>query len=502
MRQTTAEHAERRFGEHALELQAGRSPPVRSRGWLVRRVLLTADLAGLTLAFAGASLIFDTDASAGAIGTVGEALLFVALLPGWVVAAKLHGLYDRDEERTGHGTIDDLAGVFHLATAGAWLFILGAWATGLARPDPAKLFTLWALAVALVTLGRVVGRTVCRTRPSYVQNVVIVGADDAGRLLGSKYRNHPEYGVNLLGFVDTIAPEPAGGGGGGETILGPLEELASIVRRLDVDRVVIGFPRVSRDKTVELTRTLRELGVQIDLVPRLFEVISPANSFHSVEGFALVGLPPAQLAPSSQLLKRMTDVGVSAAGLVALAPVLALIAALIKLDSRGPVLFRQVRMGGSGRIFRIAKFRTMVADADAHKGEVAHLNKHLDAGGDPRMFKIPDDPRLTRVGRFLRRYSLDELPQLLNVLRGEMSLVGPRPLIPEEDRHVREWARHRLDLAPGITGPWQVLGRSDIEFEEMLRLDYLYVTTWSLGKDLELLCRTIPAVLGRRHGAY
>ncbi len=501
VRQVHAEHVERRLGERALERTAGRSPPVRSRGWLVRRVLLSADLAGLALAFAGASLIFDTHAPAGAIGTAGEALLFAALLPGWVVAAKLHGLYDRDEERTGHGTIDDLAGVFHLATAGAWLFILGAWATGLARPDPAKLFTLWAFVVALVTLGRSLGRAACRTRPSYVQNVVIVGADDVGRLLGSKYRNHPEYGVNLLGFVDTVAPEQAGDGGA-ETILGPPEELASIVRRLGVDRVVVGFPRVSRDETVELTRTLRELGVQIDLVPRLFEVISPANSFHSVEGLALLGLPPPQLAPSSRFLKRMTDVGVSAAGLVAVAPVLALIAALIKLDSPGPVLFRQARMGSGDRVFRIAKFRTMVADADARKGAVAHLNKHLQSGGDSRMFKIPDDPRLTRVGRFLRRYSLDELPQLLNVLRGEMSLVGPRPLIPAEDLHVREWARHRLDLAPGITGPWQILGRSDIEFEEMLRLDYLYVTTWSLAKDVELLCRTIPAVLGRRRGAY
>jgi lipopolysaccharide/colanic/teichoic acid biosynthesis glycosyltransferase len=163
------------------------------------------------------------------------------------------------------------------------------------------------------------------------------------------------------------------------------------------------------------------------------------------------------------------------------------------------VFFRQVRMGQRNRTFRIVKFRTMSADAEQRKAEVAHLNRHARNGGDPRMFKIPDDPRVTRVGRFLRRYSLDELPQLINVLKGEMSLVGPRPLILAEDQHVVDWARSRLDLKPGITGLWQALGNSAIPFEEMVRLDYLYVTSWSLGKDCRLLLRTIPAVV--RNGA-
>jgi lipopolysaccharide/colanic/teichoic acid biosynthesis glycosyltransferase len=182
--------------------------------------------------------------------------------------------------------------------------------------------------------------------------------------------------------------------------------------------------------------------------------------------------------------------------------VFAVVAALIKLDSRGPVFFRQVRMGGGGQRFRMFKFRTMVADAEARKAELRHLNKHTEPGSDPRMFKIPDDPRVTRVGRFLRRSSLDELPQLLNVLRGEMSLVGPRPLILEEDRHVDDWARKRLDLKPGMTGLWQVLGRSDIPFDEMVKLDYLYVTTWSLWQDFRLLFRTIPLVVLAKRGSY
>jgi lipopolysaccharide/colanic/teichoic acid biosynthesis glycosyltransferase len=144
----------------------------------------------------------------------------------------------------------------------------------------------------------------------------------------------------------------------------------------------------------------------------------------------------------------------------------------------------------------------MGVDAEERKADLVHLNQHAQNGGDARMFKVADDPRITRIGRFLRRTSIDELPQLVNVLAGQMSLVGPRPLILDEDQHVQDWARKRLDLKPGITGLWQVLGRSDIPFEEMVKLDYMYVTGWSLRTDLELIARTIPVAFGRRKGSY
>jgi lipopolysaccharide/colanic/teichoic acid biosynthesis glycosyltransferase len=182
-----------------------------------------------------------------------------------------------------------------------------------------------------------------------------------------------------------------------------------------------------------------------------------------------------------------------------LSPVLLASAVAIKLDSRGAVLFHQVRRGEKGRLFRIHKLRTMVVDAEERKPELAELNMHN--GDDPRMFKVPGDPRVTGVGAFLRRWSIDELPQLFNVLRGEMSLVGPRPLILEEDEHVRDWARKRLELRPGMTGTWQVLGASDIPFDEMTKLDYLYVTNWSLRQDIRLILLTLPS-LGRRRKAY
>jgi exopolysaccharide biosynthesis polyprenyl glycosylphosphotransferase len=272
------------------------------------------------------------------------------------------------------------------------------------------------------------------------------------------------------------------------------------VRLFDVERVVIAFSQDSHERTLDLIRSMKDMDIQIDVVPRLFELVGPNFDMHSVEGIPLLGLPPPRLSRSSMLLKRTFDLALTIPGLVALIPVFALIALLIKRDSPGPVFFRQVRMGCNGQTFRIWKFRTMRADADERKPEVAHLNKHLLDGGDPRMFKIPDDPRETRIGRLLRRHSLDELPQLFNVLRGEMSLVGPRPLILDEDRHVLEWARQRLNLKPGCTGPWQVQGGSAIPFEEMVRLDYLYVTGWSTFGDLKLVVRTVPILLGTHGG--
>jgi lipopolysaccharide/colanic/teichoic acid biosynthesis glycosyltransferase len=190
------------------------------------------------------------------------------------------------------------------------------------------------------------------------------------------------------------------------------------------------------------------------------------------------------------------DITASAAGLLVLAPLFAVTAIAIKLDSRGPVFFRQERHGRGGSVFRILKFRTMVDGAEAKRQELASANEV-----DGALFKIKDDPRVTRVGRVLRPTSIDELPQLWNVLKGEMSLVGPRPFVIHESSQITGWAGRRLDLTPGITGLWQVLGRNDMPFEEMVKLDYIYVTNWSLWWDLKILCQTIPVVLKRR-GAY
>jgi exopolysaccharide biosynthesis polyprenyl glycosylphosphotransferase len=486
--------------ERTLEIvdRRRRTARVKRRGWLVRRMLLAADVLGLGSAFAVAQASFGAGLYLnGRFDVTEEVVLFLLVLPLWIVVAKLYGLYDHDEERTDHSTADDLAGVFHMVTVGMFLFLSGAWLTGLAHPSMPKVLVFWASAIALVGLGRAAARALARRNVAYLQNTVIVGAGDVGQLVARKLLHHPEYGINIVGFIDS-APKERRDDLEHLALLGPPERLPAVIRMFDVERVIVAFSADSHEESLQLIRSLKDLDVQIDIVPRLYEMVGPAVEIHTVEGLPLIGLPPLRLSRSSQLLKRTTDVVLSALGLVVLSPFLALIALAIKLDSPGPVFFGQVRMGCGDRTFRMWKFRTMSADADERKAEVAHLNKHAQNGGDSRMFKVPNDPRTTRVGRFLRRYSLDELPQLVNVVRGEMSLVGPRPLILDEDQHVREWARQRLNLKPGITGPWQVLGRSHIPFEEMVRLDYLYVTGWSLISDLNLVLRTVPVLLRPR----
>ena len=384
-----------------------RTAIVRRRGWLVRRMLLLADVVGLTGAFLLAELVSAVATPApDRVATGTEFILFVLTLPVWVVVAKLYGLYERDEERTDHSTTDEFAAVFHMITVCTSLLAFGLYLTYLAHPSAGKLAVFWAAAIVLVSSGRAAARAYCRRHVSYLQNTVIVGAGDVGQLIGKKLLKHPEYGINLLGFVDDTPKERR------EdlehlTLLGPTDRLPGLVRLFDVERIVIAFSQDSHERTLDLIRSMKDMDVQIDIVPRLFELVGPNFDMHTVEGIPLLGLPPLRLSRSSKLLKRTFDLGLTVPGLVVLAPVLALIALLIKRDSAGPVFFRQVRMGCNGRTFRIWKFRTMTADADERKSEFAHLNQHLQNGGDPRMFKIPDDPRVTGLGRWLRRYSID-----------------------------------------------------------------------------------------------
>jgi exopolysaccharide biosynthesis polyprenyl glycosylphosphotransferase len=492
--------------ERTLEIieHRRRTAVVRRRGWLIRRMLLLADVVGLTVAFVVTQLLFPATASTAPFDRVEpglEILLLLASLPAWAVVAKIYGLYDHDEERTDHTTIDDVVALVHAVTIGVWTVVAVAWLTGLAQPYFGKVLTFWVLAIALVIVARASARALSRRHIAYLQNTVIVGAGDVGQLVARKFLHHPEYGINLVGFVDSEANEH-GHGLEHVTVLGPPEDLPRIVRAFDIERIIIAFSRDSHERTLDLIRSLHDLWIQVDIVPRLFELVSPSASIHTVEGLPLVGLPPVRLSRSSRMLKRAMDIAFSLAALLLLSPLLAVIALAIKVESAGPVLFRQVRMGTGNRPFRMYKFRTMVADAEERKGELAHLNRHARRDSDSRMFKIWNDPRTTRVGRFLRLASLDELPQLVNVLKGEMSLVGPRPLIPEEDSFVNGWARKRLDLKPGMTGLWQVLGRNEIPFDEMVKLDYLYVTSWSLWNDCRLLFRTIPLVLKGQGGRY
>jgi exopolysaccharide biosynthesis polyprenyl glycosylphosphotransferase len=481
-------------GESAPSTHATRK---RRRGWLVHRALVTADATGLLVALGLATILVPPGVT-GHLSRIEEFGVFALALPLWVGVAKLYGLYGRDEMRADISTVDDFTGVFSATTVGVWIFFIATNQTGLITPSLTRTTTFWLLAILIIPAARVMARACCRRMDGYTQNTIVVGTGPVGRQVVRKILSHPEYGLRVVGFVDSH-PTSSSGKVGGLPILGTPRDVGEIAAALDVERVIVSFVEDSFEETLSLVRELRDRDVQIDIVPRMFEAIGTNSAVHMIEGMPLVGLPPLRLSPSSLLLKRTLDVVGSAVGLFLLAPLFLAITIAIKVSSPGPVFFRQIRRGEADTTFRIYKFRTMCDDAEALKGQLVHLNMH--EHGDARMFKIPDDPRVTRVGNVLRRWSIDELPQLINVLKGEMSLVGPRPLILEEDGYVVDWARKRLALRPGITGSWQAQGRSDIPFDEMTKLDYLYVTNWSLKEDIRLILLTI-ASLARQRGAY
>jgi len=245
---------------------------------------------------------------------------------------------------------------------------------------------------------------------------------------------------------------------------------------------------------LNLVRTLKAVGVRGSVLPRLLEVVGSSVEFDDLHGVTVMGVRRFELTRSSAAFKRVFDVLGASLGLLAVCPLLLVIAVAVKLDSRGPVFFRQLRVGRHGGRFQMLKFRTMVPEAEALKDSLRDRNEAQEG-----LFKIAADPRVTRVGRWLRASALDELPQLWNIVRGEMSLVGPRPLVVDEDRRVEGWHRRRLELMPGMTGPWQILGPARVPLREMVAIDYLYIANWSPWTDLKILLRTVPHVLGR-HG--
>lgn len=480
--------------------------PARRRGRLVRRALVASDAAGLSLAFLVALLVFQ-----GQIGPTNpvsvetEILLFLATVPGWVLLAQLHGLYDRDEERPSHSTIDDVAGVFQLVTVGAWLFFGASWLIGIADPYPPKLITFWAVAIAFIVLARAGARTICRRTLTYVQNTLIVGADPVGRLVARKLTDHPEFGVNLVGFVDH-ANDPDLSHGSGLRVLGTPAELPALVRAYDVERILVAACDSSSFELENVIRSVRDLNVQVDIVPRLYGQVNPNAEIYTVEGFPMLALPSSRPTSLALLLKRVLDVMVAGVALVAAAPLMLLIALRLKTDSPGPVFYRHQRVGLGGRPFHVFKFRTMFVDDSGAGGGTAPPLEGLLA--DPAVreefaqtYKLVSDPRVTRFGRVLRRYSLDELPQLLNVLLGTMSIVGPRPVTQDELDRYGDGVATLLSFRPGLTGYWQINGRSRTHYDERVRLDLTYIRGWSLKLDLTILGKTLQILL-KGHGAY
>lgn len=482
-------------------------PTRRRRESKLRRRLVATDAAALTAAW-GSIELWGGFHGGQTTPIVRDLALLLVGIPVWILLAQGHNLYHADSRRADHGWTEELVPILQMATLWSWGILLGISATDVRPVGIPKLSLFWGLTILLLLVLRSGTRFVARRRPWYRQATIVVGPAVQAATVVRRVLRHPEYGIDIVACVDTVSSAPleslaerkAMRSIGSIPMVRGTVDLQDLIDEWQIERVMFAAGAKETRDGEEILCGLAEREVQIDLVPSWSDVVGRRLDFHELEGLPLMSLPRTVMRRSDQVRKRAFDVMVSAVALAVLAPLFILCAVAIKLDSDGPVLFRQRRVGRDDRRFEVYKFRSMRTNADEQKEKVAALNFH-GGGNHQGMFKIREDPRVTRVGRFLRRTSLDELPQLLNVLKGDMSLVGPRPLIEVEDRQVEGRFRRRLSYWPGLTGPWQIHGRSEIPFDEMINLDYLYVTNWSLWGDVKLMLRTVHAVVGG-HGAY
>jgi exopolysaccharide biosynthesis polyprenyl glycosylphosphotransferase len=458
----------------------------RDRDYGLRRALVAGDWIALVLATIGAFVITGNRPM-----PAREALWIVATLPFWALLFRGYGLYERPLRRIEPTQLDDASSLIHallIGTLGMWLFFrIGP----VDRMNLEEVILFGVLALPLIAFFRVLVRGV-NLRIRGPERVLVVAPMNEVRVIQRKLHHHPAYAMEVVAALPFGGDEP---GALGVQVCDSFAELPAMVFSGGIDHVLVQLnpDLMSQEETATLMRSCGRAGVRFGTFARERALLTPAVDLNHLEGMGFLSYHPPVLSRTSQWLKRTMDVAVASIALLVAAVPLLLIALAIKLDDpESPVLFRQRRVGKDGERFWLLKFRTMVPDAD---DMVAQL---MEQSLDPDWLVMEEDPRVTRIGRFLRRSSLDELPQLWNVLRGEMSLVGPRPLSERDDAEVRGWGRHRLDCIPGVTGYWQVLGRNNIPFSEMIEIDYAYATSWTLWGDIKLLIRTIPVVLLRR----
>jgi exopolysaccharide biosynthesis polyprenyl glycosylphosphotransferase len=469
---------------------------VRSRPAPLVSLLAASDALALVAAFLATTLAVPTMRGRDGVHVEGV-LLFAAVLPAWFAGARLYGLYATDPARELLGRAGEWTSVGRLMVAGTWVVLAVAWLTGMGQPATARLVVFAALALLFVVSGRLAVRAAVRRRRVYAQSALIVGAGDVGQLVARKLLHHPEYGIDLVGFVDA-PPKSVRRDVAGVPVLGVMEDLAQIVRERRVDRVIVAFSKHKDGDVLAHVRPLIRQDVRVDVVPRMFEIIGPDLGLPDVEGIPLVSLAPRTRSRPALGVKRAIDIVGASLGLVLAAPVFLWAAWRISRETPGPVFFRQTRLGAEMREFTMLKFRTMTVDADpsGHREFVSRSMNGDAAAGE--LYKLDRRDVITPTGRWLRRLSLDELPQLVNVLRGDMSLVGPRPCLDYETEHFAPHHFERFGMPAGITGLWQVKARAHAPFAEALEMDVAYVRGWSLGLDLRLILRTPVEMLRQR----
>ncbi|HET9733589.1 MAG TPA: sugar transferase [Acidimicrobiales bacterium] len=471
---------------------AGARPSARKP---VAPVVMAFDALALVAGFAVGAICrgFVAGPTEGPVSWVVSLLHEAPYAPLYLLTMGMYGLYARPFRCVRRSWFVDYGQLVRSLVAGS--VMVAALSSGLHRFASlpklgwVEVGAMAAPALALVPVSRGVATRVIRLRGGHRIRVAVVGSSSAADRLVRRLQRLPD--LELVGLVmdgDCDRPYPT-------RILGGTADLLSICERNGLERI---FVSSGGHDAVHLGGIIRHLppGVRVSVVPTFSDLLTWQSRIEDLDGLTIMDVPPAQMGAGRRAMKRAIDVVFAAVALILLSPVLVAVAVAVKVSSPGPVFFRQTRVGYLGKPFLITKFRTMTTGADGMKVDLRDAND-----GDGPMFKIRRDPRVTPLGRFLRRSSLDEFPQLFHVITGQMSLVGPRPLVPEESACFDGWAARRFEVKPGITGLWQVSGRSDLPFEEIRQLDYAYAASWSLWWDLKILWQT-PASVLRGRGAY
>jgi exopolysaccharide biosynthesis polyprenyl glycosylphosphotransferase len=480
---------------------------LKQRARVIAATVFTLDLALVSLAFAGAHLLRDELLPALGFAGLDQGLYplstYLPLLPLALAIWSLL-LWSSGRYRS-HRTVpllEEASAVVRVSITSAVLFALAVWGfrlderlLGSDRISRTWILLFAVLAGLLVLTEKLALRlTSRRVRSSgfNFRNVLIVGTNPAARAIAESVGAHRWWGYRVLGFVSNE--------GGGEPadpaalpLLGTVDDLPGILAHHVVDEVIFSVSRKELDRFEDLFLALQEQGILTRFALNFFPHTRAQIRLEELDGVPLVTFATSPTGALELAFKRLLDVALSALVLLLAAPIVAGVALAIRLTGGGAVLFRQTRCGLNGRLFTLYKFRTMVEGAEARRLEVAHLNEM-----NGPVFKAKNDPRVTAFGRFLRKFSLDELPQLWNVLRGDMSLVGPRPPIPEEVAQYQRWQRRRLAMKPGLTCLWQISGRNEIDFDQWMKLDLQYIDSWTPWLDLKILAKTLPVVLSGR----
>lgn len=461
---------------------------LRERAKIIASVVLIADLCAVVAAFVGANLLRNAiyGALRGRLDILTHVSLLALALPIFVISFNYAGLYESFRLRSLTDEVSRTArsSLFATITLVVLIFLLKFEAV-----SRALLVLFGILSCLLVSTQRMAIRIFARSireRGYNYRNIIVAGSGERAREIAESVRENSYWGLRFVGQISDngASLEPAD-----VPVLGNLEDFEAIVQGRAVDGVMFAVPTERLGRIRNAFNYCRQVGIPTYIYALPFEDLPSQVALENLGGIKLLTFPTVRHTDLQIFFKRVFDVVVSITLLVLFAPLMLMAAILIKLTSPGPLLFRQIRVGMNGRHFACCKFRTMIPEAEKLKGQLADRNEM-----DGPVFKIRNDPRTTSIGRFLRKTSLDELPQLFNVLRGHMSIVGPRPPLPEEVEKYECWQRRRLSVRPGLTCLWQVSGRNRVDFRTWMSLDMQYIDNWSWTLDLKIMLMTIPAM--------